>query len=109
MFTWSMNQFNGERILFEDSQADLDNQLRMKNVYMIANGTELLHVVPPDIAVNATAKIQEKRNEFEHRNQIGFGIIFMSLNRKMLYQINYLPAHGCRKAYNSKIWWRCLF
>ena len=101
MFNWSSEKFSGERLNFPDFKVELDTQLRMRNVYLIATGRETLPILAPQNAsASVQAKVQEKREEFEHRNQLGFGIITMSVHRKLIYQLNRLPIQGCKEAYD---------
>ena len=99
MFNWATEKFSGERVNFTDFKVELDTQLRMKNVYLIASGRELLPVLPPqNVSASVLAKIMEKRDEYEHRNQLGFGLITMSVHKKLIYQLNRLPIQGCKEA-----------
>ena len=101
MFNWSTEKFSGERVNFFDFIVESDIQLRMRNVYFIAMGRELLPVLPPQIAsASVQAKILEKRDESEHQNQLGFGLITMSVDRKWIYQLNRLPVQGCKEAHD---------
>ena len=98
MFNWSSEKFSGERLNFPDFKVELDTQLRMKNVYLIATGRELLPNLAPQ---NASASIVAKVLEFEHRNQLGFGLMTMSVHKELIYQLNRLPIfiklHGITK------------
>ena len=101
MFNWATEKFSGERVNFTDFKVELDTQLRMKNVYLIASGRELLPVLlPQNVSASVLAKVMEKRDEYEHRNQFGFGLIAMNVHKKLIYQLNRLPIQGCNEAYD---------
>ena len=101
MFNWATEKFSGERVNFTDFKVELDTQLQMKNVYLIASGRELLPVLlPQNVSASVLAKVMEKRDEYEHRNQLGFGLITMSVHKKLIYQLNRLPIQGCKEAYD---------
>ena len=88
MFNWSSEKFSGERLNFPDFKVELDTQLRMKNVYLIATGRELLpNLAPQNASASIVAKVLEKRDEFEHRNQLGFELITMSVHKKLIYHL----------------------
>ena len=102
MLHWTSKQFDGNRSLFKYPYSEeLKQQLRSVNCYRIAEGSEEKPVMPERENNGDTTliiKMTDKIDEWEKRNQLGFALITMSVNKTVLNKIN-SAATNCREAY----------
>ena len=66
----------------------------------MAIGEELIPEIPesPSVGEATFLKITDKRDDFKRRNQLGYALIFMSINKPVLNKINMSP-YDCRNAF----------